>query len=70
MAVGAHVPQDRAEDISANRRMDDAMGAGTGGGDDFDAYTRDLAEAGGNWNKIEAVIRKYPDRIRMHNDDV
>jgi hypothetical protein len=62
--------RERNEDIDANRRMDDAMGAGTGGGDEFDSYTRDLAEAGGDWTKIEAVIRKYPDRIRLAYDDV
>jgi hypothetical protein len=70
MVVGAQVPQDRSDDISANRRMDDMMGAGTGGGDVFDSYTRDLAEAGSDWNKIDAVVAKYRDYIRNVNDDV
>lgn len=70
MVVGASIPPDRREDISANRRMDDAMGSGTGGGDDFDSYTRDLADAGGDWDKIREVVAKYPDRIRFSDDDV
>lgn len=52
-------------DIDANRQMDDALGGGTGGGDDINAFKLELEAAGNDWDAIDKVMQKHTNNVRL-----
>lgn len=52
-------------DIDANRQMDDALGGGTGGGDDINAFKLKLEAAGTDWEAIDKVVKEYSSNVRL-----
>lgn len=60
--------QTRKPDIDANADMDEALGGGDGGGEEFAVYQRELDECDGDPKKIDKVMAKYQHRVRLLTD--
>lgn len=60
--------QQRVADIDTNIEIDDAVGGGDGGGEEFAVYQRELEECNGDHAKITKVMQKYAHRVKLLSD--
>lgn len=60
--------QQRTADINTNVDIDEALGGGDGGGEEFAVYQRELDECQGDPAKIQKVIQKYGHHVKLLSD--
>lgn len=64
----AQQQQQRTADINTNVDIDEALGGGDGGGEEFAVYQRELDECQGDPAKIQKVIQKYGHHVKLLSD--